>query len=63
MPRVTHVALLALLLGLVPDVTALHQGERLHQRSFDRMLEGESNAAYELADQMSYEASDQSVNE
>jgi len=57
MPCYIHIALLALLLGLVPDIVALHQGERLHQRSYDQMLEGESNAAYELSE----ETADQSV--
>ena len=53
----TSLALLALLLSSVPNVAALHQGERLHQRSYDQMLEGESNAAYELSE----ETADQSV--
>lgn len=34
----------------MPAVTALHQGGRLHQRTFDQMLESETAAAYELSD-------------
>lgn len=43
----------------MPNVAALHSGERIHQRSYDQMLEGETNAAYELSEEMI--TADQSV--